>query len=90
MNYLYHRTFLCPAPYIHKVGFRGKNQKFPRLRNGYGIMALSAAASRRKERYIYENRISVQERLKDLRVEAGLNLEELAQETAFQNPPRQL
>ena len=32
MNYLYHRTFLCPVPYIHKVGIRGKNQKFPRLR----------------------------------------------------------
>ena len=33
MNYLYHRTFLCPMPYVHKVGIRGKNQKFPRLRN---------------------------------------------------------
>ena len=33
MNYLYHRTFLCPVPYVHKVGIRGKNQKFPRLRN---------------------------------------------------------
>ena len=32
-NYLYHRTFLCPVPYVHKVGIRGKNQKFPRLRN---------------------------------------------------------
>ena len=32
MNYLYHRTFLCPVPYVHKVGIRGKNQKFPRLR----------------------------------------------------------
>lgn len=32
MNYLYHRTFLCPMPYVHKVGIRGKNQKFPRLR----------------------------------------------------------
>ena len=28
MNYLYHRTFLCPVPYVHKVGIRGKNQKF--------------------------------------------------------------
>ena len=33
MNCLYHRTFLCPVPYVHKVGIRGKNQKFPRLRN---------------------------------------------------------
>ncbi|EFP59920.1 hypothetical protein HMPREF0983_03806 [Erysipelotrichaceae bacterium 3_1_53] len=32
MNYLYHRTFLCPVPYVHKVGIRSKNQKFPRLR----------------------------------------------------------
>ena len=32
MNYLYHRTFLCPMPYVHKVGIRSKNQKFPRLR----------------------------------------------------------
>ena len=49
------------------------------------------AASRRKERCVYENCISVQKRLpKDLRVERGLNLEELAQETAFQNQPRQL
>ena len=30
-----------------------------------------------------KTRISVQERLKDLRVEAGLNLEELAQETGI-------
>ena len=36
MKYLYHRTFLCPVPYIHKVGIKGKNQKFPRLRKvGY-------------------------------------------------------
>ena len=33
MNYLYHRTFLCLVRYVHKVGIRGKNQKFPRLRN---------------------------------------------------------
>ena len=33
MNYLYHRTFLCPVRYVHKVGIKGKNQKFPRLRN---------------------------------------------------------
>ena len=33
MNYLYPRTFLCAVPYVHKVGIRGKNQKFPRLRN---------------------------------------------------------
>ena len=32
MNYLYHRTFLCPVPYVHKVGIKGKNQKLPRLR----------------------------------------------------------
>ena len=32
INYLYHRTFLYPVPYVHKVGIRGKNQKFPRLR----------------------------------------------------------
>ena len=30
-----------------------------------------------------KTRISVQERLKDLRVERGLNLEELAQETGI-------
>lgn len=53
------------------------------MRNGYGIMGWTAAASRRKERCIYETRISVQERLKDLRVERGLNLEELAQETGI-------
>ena len=34
-----------------------------------------------------KTRISVQERLKDLRVERGLNLEELAQETGIQNQP---
>ena len=33
MNYLYHRTFLCLVRYVHKVGIKGKNQKFPRLRN---------------------------------------------------------
>ena len=38
MNYLYHRTFLCLVRYVHKVGIRGKNQKFPRLRNWYGII----------------------------------------------------
>ena len=32
MNYLYHRTFLCPVPYIHKVGIKDKKRKFPRLR----------------------------------------------------------
>ena len=32
MNYLYHRTFLCPVPYVHKVGITGKKRKFPRLR----------------------------------------------------------
>ena len=31
MNYLYHRPFLFPVPYIHKVGFRGEKRKFPRL-----------------------------------------------------------
>ena len=34
-----------------------------------------------------KTRVSVQERLKDLRVERGLKLEELAEQTAFQNPP---
>ena len=34
-----------------------------------------------------KTRISVQERLKDLRVERGLNLEELAQETGISNQP---
>ena len=33
MNYLYHRTFLCLVRYVHKVGIKGQNQKFPRLRN---------------------------------------------------------
>ena len=28
MNYLYHRTFLCPVPYVHKVGIRGKIRNF--------------------------------------------------------------
>ena len=37
MNYLYHRTFLCPVPYVHKVGIRGKNQKFPRMKSLNGI-----------------------------------------------------
>ena len=46
-------------------------------------MGLTAAASRRKERCIYENPHFRQERLKDLRVERGLNLEELAQETGI-------
>ena len=32
MNYLYHRTFLYPVPYVHKVGMEGENRKFPRLR----------------------------------------------------------
>ena len=32
MNYLYHRTFLYPVPYVHKVGIEDKNRKFPRLR----------------------------------------------------------
>ncbi|RKJ01338.1 hypothetical protein D7X87_20295 [bacterium D16-54] len=48
MNCLYHRSFLYPVPYVHKVGNRGKNQKFPRLWKWYGIMGLTAAASRRK------------------------------------------
>ena len=33
-----------------------------------------------------KTRISVQERLKDLRVEQGLNLEELAQKTGIHKP----
>ncbi len=38
-----------------------------------------------------KTRISVQERLKDLRVEQGLNLEELAQKNRhFKISPRQL
>ena len=32
MNYLYHRTFLYPVPYVHKVGMEDENRKFPRLR----------------------------------------------------------
>ncbi len=28
MNYLYHRTFLCPVPYVHKVGIRSKIRNF--------------------------------------------------------------
>ena len=32
LNQPYHRTFLYPVPYVHKVGIKGKNQKFPRLR----------------------------------------------------------
>ena len=39
----------------HKVGKPPPNRNFPRLRNRYGIMGLTAAASRRKERCIYEN-----------------------------------
>ena len=34
MNYPYHRTFLFPRPYVHKVGNRLQKRKIPRLRNG--------------------------------------------------------
>ena len=47
-------------------------------------MGLTAAASRNTRSSVsMKTRISVQERLKDLRVERGLNLEELAQETGI-------
>ena len=48
MNCLYHRTFLYPVPYVHKSGIKPKIQKFPRLRNGCGIMTLLRQAGRRE------------------------------------------
>ena len=48
MNCLYHRTFLYPVPYVHKSGIKPKIRKFPRLRNGCGIMALLRQAGRRE------------------------------------------
>ena len=48
MNCLYHRTFLYPVPYIHKVGITPEIRKFPRLRNGCGIMALLRQAGRKE------------------------------------------
>ena len=48
MNCLYHRTFLYPVPYIHKVGIKPEIRKFPRLWNECGIMVLLRQAGRRK------------------------------------------
>ncbi|NBI99423.1 hypothetical protein D3Z62_04515 [Lachnospiraceae bacterium] len=38
MNCLYHRTFLYPVPYVHKVGIKPEIRKFPRLWNECGII----------------------------------------------------
>ena len=48
MNYLYHRPFLFPMPYIHKVGFRGEKRKFPRLWKVWYNSAMRQENSRRE------------------------------------------
>lgn len=48
MNWLYYGTFLSLLPYVRKVGNAAGNQKFPRLRKRYAIMAVAAQTGRRK------------------------------------------
>jgi len=69
------------VPYVHKSGNTGENQKFPRLRKWWynGLVAAGHAAG--KEHEAMKQGITIQERLKDLRTERHLNLEELAAAT---------
>ena len=48
MNYLYHRPFLFPVPYIHKVGKSPQNRKFPRLRKVWYNPVMRKENSRRE------------------------------------------
>ncbi len=80
MNYLYHRPFLYPVPYVHESGMKPKIQKIPRLRNGCGIMVLLRQAAG-KDQEAMKQGITIQEQLKDLRTERHLKLEELAAAT---------
>lgn len=77
MNYLYHRTFLNLIPYVRKVGISGKNQKFPQLRKWYAIINPAVIYAAGKGLSIMKCKVSIPERMKDLRVERHLSLKEL-------------
>lgn len=83
MNYLHDRTFLCPVLYIHKVGFRGKNLIFPRLRKVCYNPYVRQQAAAGKEYAPMKGATTIQERLWELRKDRGLNLEELSKQTGI-------
>ena len=83
MNYLYHRPFLFPVPYIHKVGFRGEKRKFPRLWKVWYNPVSGRKTAAGKERVPMKGATSIQERLWELRKDKGLNLEELSELTGI-------
>ena len=83
MNYLYHRTFLCPVPYIHKVGIRGKIRNFHDCGKCDIIQLNGRNKTTGKERAPMKVATSIQERLWELRKDKGLNLEELSKLTGI-------
>lgn len=83
MNYLYHRTFLCPVPYVHKVGIRGKIRNFHDCGKCDIIQLNSRNKTTGKERAPMKGATSIQERLWELRKDKGLNLEELSKLTGI-------
>ena len=58
-------------------------EKISTIAERYAIMALAAANAARRERQPMKRGITIQERLKDLRTEQHLRLEELAQQTGI-------
>ncbi len=83
MNYLYHRTFLCPVPYVHKVGIRGKIRNFHDCGKCDIIQLNGRNKTTGKERAPMKGATSIQERLWELRKDKGLNLEELSKLTGI-------
>ena len=83
MNYLYHRTFLCPVPYVHKVGIRGKIRNFHDCGKCDIIQLNGRNKTTGKERAPMKVATSIQERLWELRKDKGLNLEELSKLTGI-------
>ena len=83
MNYLYHRTFLCPVPYVHKVGIRGKIRNFHDCGKCDIIQLSGSNETAGKECAPMKGATSIQERLWELRKDKGLNLEELSKLTGI-------
>lgn len=71
------------APYIRKVGRRPGNQKNPRLWRRAAIAGIKRNPKGRKAGAAVNTALTIQERLKDLRVERGLTLERLEQRTGI-------
>ena len=78
-----HRTFLCPVPYIHKVGIRGKIRNFHDCGKCDIIQLNGRNKTTGKERAPMKVATSIQERLWELRKDKGLNLEELSKLTGI-------